>query len=221
MIRISLTETERLELIHLRLDRSSNVGERAHYVLLAATGQSAPEIARLLSRNIITIRLWLNRYIKDGADGLKTIKASGRRAKKAVIIESQLQELLNKTPQDYGYQEAGWQINLLRDWFQKQGVVACENTFAKALNKLGFVYKRFSKTMPRNAPSSTEKKERIAEIVSAINKDEVRLLGYFDHLFSFLSNCQSRGFLLEEHQNIPIIASYASILLKKVPFRLM
>jgi hypothetical protein len=41
----------------------------------------------------------------------------------------------------------------------------------KSLNKLGFVYKRFSKTMPENAPSSTEKKARIAEIVEAIGKD--------------------------------------------------
>lgn len=171
MIRISLTEAERIELTRLRLDRSSNICERAHYVLLAASGESAPNIARLLSRNIITIRLWLNRYVKEGLDGLKTIKASGRPAKKAAIIEAQLQELLNKSPQEYGYQEAGWQINLLRDWFQKQGVFACENTFVKGLNKLGFVYKRFSKTMPQNAPSSTDKKERIAEIVEAIGKD--------------------------------------------------
>ena len=171
MIRISLTEAERIDLTRLRLDRSSNIGERAHYVLLAASGESAPNIARLLSRNIITIRLWLNRYVKEGLDGLKTIKASGRPAKKAAIIEAQLEDLLNKSPQEYGYQEAGWQINLLRDWFQKQGVYACENTFVKGLNKLGFVYKRFSKTMPQNAPSSTDKKERITEIVEAIGKD--------------------------------------------------
>jgi hypothetical protein len=36
---------------------------------------------------------------------------------------------------------------------------------------MGFVYKRFSKTMPQNAPSSTDKKERISEIVEAIGKD--------------------------------------------------
>lgn len=170
MIRISLTEAERLELTRLRLDRSSNIGEHAHYVLLASSGMSAPEIARLLSRNILTIRLWLNRYIKDGVAGLRAIKASGRPAKKAAIIESQLRELLNKSPQEYGYQEAGWQINLLRDWFQKQGVVACENTFVKGLNKLGYVYKRFSKTMPKNAPSKAEKKEKIGEIVGSIKQ---------------------------------------------------
>ena len=113
MIRISLTEVERLELTRLHLDRSSNIGERVHYVLLAASSESAPNIARLLSRNIITIRLWLNRYVKEGLDGLKTIKTSGRPAKKAAIIEAQLQELLNKSTQEYGYQEAGWLLFFL------------------------------------------------------------------------------------------------------------
>uniref|UniRef100_UPI00048842C7 hypothetical protein n=1 Tax=Legionella sainthelensi TaxID=28087 RepID=UPI00048842C7 len=82
-----------------------------------------------------------------------------------------IEELLGKSPEEYGYQEAGWQINLLRDWFEKQGVSACDNTLVTSLNRLGFVYKRFSKTLPANAPSSTEKKARISEIVEEIRKD--------------------------------------------------
>jgi len=170
MIRISLNESERVALTRLRLDRSSNIGERAYYVLLADTGKSAPEIARYLNRNIITIRLWLNRYRKEGFNGLKAHRASGRPAQKAPAIESYLKELLEKSPQDYGYQESGWQINLLRDFFQKKEISACENTIAKALNKLGYVYKRFSKTMPLNAPSATEKEMKIGEIVETIKQ---------------------------------------------------
>jgi transposase len=171
MIRIYLEDSERSELTRLRLGRNTNIGERAYYVLLSDTGKSAPEIARQLNRNIITIRLWLNRYAKKGIDGLKTKKASGRPAQKAPVIESHLKELLDKSPQDYGYQESGWQINLLRDWFEKQGISACEKTFAKALNKQGYVYKRFSKTMPENAPSPTEKKAMVAEIVATIKQN--------------------------------------------------
>lgn len=59
----------------------------------------------------------------------------------------------------------------MRDWFEKQGVSACDNTLVKSLNRLGFVYKRFSKTLPANAPSSTEKKARINEIVGEIRKE--------------------------------------------------
>ena len=170
MIRMSLSAEEQSALNRLRLTKNTNVGERAHYVLLSGAGKSVKEIATQISRNEHTIRLWLNRYRTEGISGLKTHQKSGRPAKKAVIIESQLEALLHKSPQDYGYQEAGWQISVLRHWFEKKGLSACDNTLAKALNKLGFVYKRFSKTLPANAPSADDKKARINAIVDEIGK---------------------------------------------------
>ena len=163
MIRISLNALEREELGRLRLERSSNVGERAYYVLLADSGKSAPEIAKHLKRNIITIRLWLNRYIEAGVLGLMNQAPPGRPAQKTPAIEKHLKEMLTKIPQDYGYQGSGWQINIFRDWLERQGIQACENTIAKVLDKLDYVYKRFSKTMPSNAPSPAEKKEKIKQ----------------------------------------------------------
>jgi transposase len=172
MIRISLTESARSELKRLRLLKNTNIGERAHYVLLCSEGKSAPEIARHLNRNIITVRLWLNRYIQAGVEGLRTRKPPGRPAQKAPMIEAQLEELLHQSPQDYGYQEAGWQINVLKDWFARQGLHACDNTIVKSLSRLGYVYKRFSKTLPKNAPSAEEKRKRINEIVEDIRQNE-------------------------------------------------
>lgn len=171
MIRISLSEEEKAALNRLRGSQKSNIGERAYYVLLSNSGKSVSEIATHLSRNGHTIRLWLKRYLEDGIMGLKTKKQPGRPAKKAPVIESQVQELLAKSPQAYGYQEAGWQINLLRDWFARQGIHACDNTIVKSLNKLGYVYKRFSKTLPENAPTPAQKKARISEIVEAISNN--------------------------------------------------
>lgn len=172
MIRILLSEEEKAGLNRLRLSQRSKIGERAHYVLLSNEGRSVSEIAKHLSRNEHTIRLWLNRYIENGLFGLETRNKPGRLAKKAPVIESHLTELLSKSPQDYGYQEAGWQINLLQDWFNKQGVPACDKTIAKSMNKLGFVYKRFSKAIPLNTPSAAEKKARISKIVEEISQDK-------------------------------------------------
>jgi transposase len=172
MIRISLNESAREALTRLRLDRSSNVGERAYYVLLADSGKSAPEIAKHLKRNIITIRLWLNRYMKTGISGLMNQPPPGRPAKKAAAIEMHLQEMLTKSPQDYGYQESGWQINIFRDWLAQQRIQACDNTIAKVLDKLGYVYKRFSKTVPLNAPSAASKKEKVSEIINKIKQNK-------------------------------------------------
>jgi transposase len=72
MIRISLNEEEKAALTRLRRDQKSNIGERAHYVLLSDTGKSVSEIAKHLSRNGHTVRLWLKRYLEEGITGLKT-----------------------------------------------------------------------------------------------------------------------------------------------------
>ena len=109
MIRISLNEEEKTTLTRLRRGQKSNIGERAHYVLLSDTGKSVSEIAKHLSRNGHTVRLWLKCYLEEGITGLKTKNPPGRPAKKAPAIELQVQKLLDKSPQDYGYQEAGWQ----------------------------------------------------------------------------------------------------------------
>ena len=206
MIRISLTEEERAALNRLRLERKSNIGERAHYVLLSESGKSIPAIARHLNRNIITIRLWLKRYIEQGILGLTPVKPPGRPAKKASMIEMHLKELLSKSPQDYGYQEAGWQINLLRDWFGKQGCNACDNTLAKSLNKLGFVYKRFSKTLPKDAPSASEKKAGIAKIVGEIANNAPEGVEIFFADESHFSNQPyvSRGWFKRGEKKRPI-----------------
>lgn len=187
MIRISLTEEAQVALRELRRNKNSNVVERAHYVLLCNEGKSVPEIATHLNRNRHTVRLWLKRYEKEGIAGLTNQKNPGRPAKKAPAIESQLETLLSQSPQAYGYQEAGWQLNLLRDWFKKQGVEACDNTLVKSLNKLGYVYKRFSKTMPANSPSSIEKETRITEIVGVISqspKEDIEILFVDESHFS-------------------------------------
>ena len=72
-------------------------------------------------------------------EGLRRRKPPGHPAQKAPVIESQLEELLSKSPQEYGYQEAGWHINLLRDWFTKQGLYTCKNTIVKLLTQFGYV----------------------------------------------------------------------------------
>ena len=73
MIRMSLSAEEQSALNRLRLTKSSNIGERAHYVLLSSEGRSVKEIATQLSRNEHTIRLWLNRYKTEGVSGVELI----------------------------------------------------------------------------------------------------------------------------------------------------
>lgn len=188
MIKINLSEEEKERLTRLRLNSKSNMSERAYYVLLLNAGKSIPTIAKQLKRNIRTVRLWVNRYIEQGISGFKIKKQPGRPAKKAPLLETHLKELLKRTPQSYGYQEAGWQLNLLRHWFEvHQGLQVCDNTLTKALHKLGFVYKRFSKTIPKNSPSKQDKKDRVEKMVQEIKskiQEDTRLLFLDESHFS-------------------------------------
>jgi len=162
MIRIAIDGSEKAALQQLRLNRHSNIGERAYYVLLSAQGYSVPKIAARLGRDPHTIRQWLSRYACSGVKGLDPRKQSGRPAIKAPILTSELGTILQKSPLDYGYQEAGWQVNISRDYFSKKGCDVCENTLVKALKQLGYVYKRFSKTVPKHVPSPLDKKMQLA-----------------------------------------------------------
>ena len=179
MIRITLDEAQTAALEQLRLKRQSNIGERAYYVLLSSQGLSVNDIANRLNRNPHTIRQWLNRYLELGIKGLRTKHQSGRPAVKASRLDSELETLLSSPPSDYGYQSSGWQVNLLRDYFSKQDCHMCENTIIKALKKLGYVYKRFSKMTPKNIPTKGEKADLIEEMVEqlqAYNKDSTEIL---------------------------------------------
>ncbi len=90
MIRMLLNAEEQSALNRLRLSKNSNVGERAHYVLLSGEGKSVKEIAIQLSRNEHTIRLWLNRYKAGGIPGLVTHKKSGRLPRKPLLLNHNL-----------------------------------------------------------------------------------------------------------------------------------
>jgi transposase len=124
MINLRLSTEEKVLLNRLRRSQKSSQGERAAYVLLSNEVKSVSEIAKQVNSNKHTIRLWLKRYIREGITGLQTRNKSGRPAIKSSLLELQFGELLDSTPQAYGYQEAGWQINILRDWFKKTRFVS-------------------------------------------------------------------------------------------------
>jgi transposase len=120
-----------------------------------------------MGRHEHTIRSWLKAYLKDGIEGLKETPPVGRTNRKEQSALRLLPPVLANHPSDYGYLEASWSTTLLVDYLHKQGLEASESTVKRALKRGGWVYKRFAKTMPVEAPSS-EKKIRMDEIVQAI-----------------------------------------------------
>ena len=173
MIKINLTEQEKKELISLRNKRDSNIGERAWFVLLNAEGKSTYQIAQQTGRHRLTVNTWLKRYQENGVEGLYNIPPPGRPPEKAELIKAEINELLSKTADEYGYPEANWTISLLIDYFEKKFISVSDKTLLRVIKSEGWCYKRLSKVPPKDGPTSEEKQARIAEITSSINKDKI------------------------------------------------
>jgi transposase len=157
MIRLVLSPEE-----HARLEQTRRtqpqLAARCHYILLNAQGWSVPQIAQRLDRNEHTIRTWLKAYRTAGLAGLHNTPQSGRPATKGQHVAEQLAQLLGHSPSHCGYIEDGWTVHLLRDYFATHHEAVSDATVRRQLQAGNWVYKRFAKTVPRNAPSAEKKK---------------------------------------------------------------
>ena len=157
MSRLVLSPEEHALLEQTRRTRPQ-IAERCHYVLLNAQGWSVPQIARRLDRNEHTIRSWLKAYRTAGLQGLHNTPQSGRPATTGQRVSAHLAQLLAHSPSYFGYIEDGWPVDLLRDYLAQHHAPASDATVRRQLQAGDWVYKRFAKTVPRNAPSAEKKK---------------------------------------------------------------
>lgn len=157
MIRITLSSDQKYELEGARRHRP-HIAERCHYVLLSDQGLAVPQIAKRLDRDEQTVRAWLKAYQRDGIKGLVNAPKSGRPPLKGQALDQQLEPLLAQSPADVGYLEAGWTVDLIRDYLAKHRLSVSDSTVRRYLQAGGWVYKRFTPTLPTHAPNSDEKK---------------------------------------------------------------
>ena len=157
MIRIVLSAQEQAQLEQTRRTRPQ-LAERCHYVLLNAQGWSVPQIAQRLDRNEHTIRTRLKAYRIAGLAGLHNTPQPGRPATKGQHVTEQLEQLLVHSPSHFGYIEDGWTVDLIRDYLAQHQDAASDATVRRQLKAGDWVYKRFAKTVPRNAPPAEKKK---------------------------------------------------------------
>jgi transposase len=157
MIRLALSPEDKAHLEQARRTRPQ-LAERCHYVLLNAEGWSVPQIAQRLDRNEHTIRTWLKAYQASGLPGLQNTPQPGRPAIKGQGVTVQLEHLLAQSPGHFGYSEDGWTVDLIRHYLVQHTGDVSDATVRRQLQAGGWVYKRFAKAMPRNAPSPEKKK---------------------------------------------------------------
>ena len=177
MIRITITDPE--EVIKLeKLSRSGNgrVARRAMMILHANDGIPVPKIARLLHCSPITVRRHLHRYNKFGIEGLYDKPCPGRPRKFTEEHLRVLQEIMTKSPQDFGYVQTVWTLKLLRQRLKDElKITVSKATLRRALKKLGFHWGRPRHTVVKEDPEAESKLEAIRNTLSEVSSDDLVL----------------------------------------------
>jgi transposase len=169
MIKVSINIEQRKELEHFRALSSSENSEKALMVLLSSEGEKVSEISKRLKRNPHTIRDWLKRYNHSGIKGLNRKYSPGRPDKKRAVLKSHIQNILSDSPVQHGYLDHVWSVPLIvHDVASKLNLTVSGMTVTRALNFMGYSYKRPTKTVPVKAPSKEEKTAKIQSMIEEI-----------------------------------------------------
>jgi transposase len=139
VISLSLSPAEVASLEQTRRTTRSQVAERCHSILLTAAGCNVPQIAQRLERHEHTIRKWLKAYQRQGLLALYDTPSSGRPPTKSHEIMKQLEHLLESNPNTYGYLEAGWTVDLIRDYCRQHAMAVSDSTVRRCLQAGGWV----------------------------------------------------------------------------------
>lgn len=169
MIKISISSDEREELEQFRRLSSSKDSEKALMILLCSEGQKVDQIATVLKRNPHTVRDWLKRYKESGIKGLSRNYSPGRPDEKRSKIKEHIAAIISSSPVEHGYNDHVWSVPLIaHDARQKLKITVSNDTVNRALNSMGYSYKRPSKTVPARAPSRDAKKQAIDSMIEGI-----------------------------------------------------
>ncbi len=123
--------------------RDRNHVRRALALLHLASGETVSEAARRVCATRSTVQQWRGLYEEYGEAGLEPA-APGRSAwtVTAAVLE-QLSQLLESTPENYGYLRATWTSELLVTELERQlGVTIHASTVRRVLPRLGYVWRR-------------------------------------------------------------------------------
>lgn len=169
MIKVSINKEQQKELERFRSRASSKNSEKALMVLLSSEGEKVSQIAKILKRNPHTVRDWLKRYNKSGIKGLSRKYSPGRPDEKRSKIKEHIGRILTSSPFEHGYMDHVWSVPLIvHDAASKLNLSVSGDTVIRALNSMGYSYKRPVKTVPARAPTKEEKAKKIHSMIEGI-----------------------------------------------------
>jgi transposase len=125
-----------------RTDADPRVRHRADALLLVAEGMPIIRTARLLGTSPDRIRVWRDRFLAHGRDGLADQPRPGRPPKLDAAARAILVDALERGPEAFGFPVTVWSVRDLRDLLARRGIAVCAATVHRTLAAMGYRYRR-------------------------------------------------------------------------------
>jgi transposase len=127
----------------IRHDKRPEVRQRCTTIRLLHLGHKPEEVATMQAVSIPTVYAWIKRWQAEGLAGLANKPKSGRPAKTNEAYSQALEQVLEKEPQELGYDFAIWTVDRLRAHLEKEtGLALSEPRLRALLKRKGYRYRR-------------------------------------------------------------------------------
>lgn len=123
-----------------------------------ALGKSSRELESLYNTSFKQILNWVERFEKQGVDGLRDKSRQGRTPQLCPKQMQRLKDLLDaESPTEYGYNTNRWTGPLLIDWIDSTfGVRFKRAHIYNLIAKLGFSYQKARGAYPEGDPAEQQ-----------------------------------------------------------------
>jgi transposase len=127
----------------MRRDKRTEVRQRCTAIRLLHLGHKPEEVANMQAVSIPTVYSWINRWKQGGIEALATKPRSGRPAKATEAYERIVADVVEKEPEELGYNFTVWTVDRLRLHLAKEtGIELSESRFRALLKLKGYRYRR-------------------------------------------------------------------------------
>lgn len=118
MVNIKLEITQNisgrdLEILYKK-EKDPRVKERLLMIIHTKEGHTTREVAKIVRKSYVSVSKWINRFNKEGVEGLRDKKRPGKPPKMKKEQFKRLEEDLEKLPNAFGYNQPFWTTKLVR-----------------------------------------------------------------------------------------------------------
>jgi transposase len=134
---------------------------RASAILMRSRGMKVKQVANSLQVCMGAVFKWERLYRRNGLDGLRSRKPTGRPAIRGEKARKLIPELMKKDPQAFGFLKGRWVVRDVSKALKSEGVEMSTTQVHGILRDLGLSYKRPKLDVKSDDPSYARKEREV------------------------------------------------------------